>query len=254
MAMCPWWYNPQVEFKLKEYLEEFEEVEVAVAAIKLQPFQELGGKMAQAMNTITPTVKDLHGLPDMLRDIADQANRNNARPLADTESMKISLKRDAEMNKSLRSLERCQTRLPELVTTTKSNYRKLSKFFNKAKGRIREVFTVPSPCCWMSGYVMDQPHVAVIELNRHTEKAMNSLDEFHQFADLLEGLQQTLINLDFTKISAPVTLFSSLASERLACLDKFVDAVRPVKVQAFFASTELKSKFLLLPGKKPFLS
>jgi len=233
MAMCSWWYSPKVELKLKKFLEEFKEVE--------------------AMNTITPTVKDLHGLPDKLRDIADQANRNNARPVADTQSMKKPLKTDAEMNNSLRQLERCQTRLPELVTSTKLNYRKLSKFFNEAEGRIRDVFRVPSPCCCMSGYVMDQPHVAVIELNRHTAKARNSLDEFKQFAELLEGLQQTLIDLDVTKISAPVKQFSSLASQRLEGLDKFVDELNPGS-NAYFASTELKSRFLLLPGKKPLLT
>jgi len=250
MALCSWWYNPKVEIKLKAFLEEFKEVEDALAAIKLQPFRELGGKMAQAMNTITPTVKILHGLPDKLRDIADEANKNNVRPRADTESMKMSLKTD--VNQSLRDLERCQTRLPELVDRTKSNYRKLSEFFGEAEGRIRETFSVPCPCCCMSGYAMDQPHVAVIELSQHTEKAKTSLDEFKQFADLLDGLQQTLIDLDVTKISAPVKKFSSLASQRLERLDKFVDEVSPARSQ--FASTELKSRFLLLPGKKPLLT
>jgi len=253
MAMCSWWYNPKVDLKLKAFFEEFKEVENALAAIKLQPFQELGGKMAQAMDTITPTVKDLHGLPDKLRDIADEANKKKTRPVADTESIKMSLKTDASINQSLRDLERCQTRLPELVDRTKSNYTKLSEFFSEAEGRIRDVFTVPTPCCWMSGYVMDQPHVAVIELQRHTAKAISSLGEFQEFADLLDGLQQTLIDLDVAKISDPVKQFSSLASRRLECLDTLVDEANPARSQVF-ASTDVKSRFLLLPGKKPLLS
>jgi len=240
MAMCSWWYNPKVEPKFKEYLEEFKEVEDALAAIKLQPFQELGGKMAQAMNTITPIVKDLHGLPDKLRDIADQAKTNNARPAADIESMKMSLKTDAEMNQSLRDLESCQTRLPELVDMTKLKFQKLAEFFSGAKARLRDVFTVPCPCCWMSAYVMDQPHPGVIQLTKQTDKAMSSLDELKSFPDLLERLQQTLVDLDVTKLSAPVNQFSKLASQRLERLEPFVDEVNPVR-------------FLLLPGKKPLL-
>merc|ERR1719410_641924 len=117
--------------------------------------------------------------------------------------MKLSLLIDAEMNQSLRDLESCQTQLPQLVDMSKVNYQKLLEFFNAAQGRIRDVFTVPAPCCCMSGYAMDQPHTAVIELHKHTEMAMSSLEQLKGFPDVLEGLEQTLVGLDVTKISAP---------------------------------------------------
>mmetsp|Transcript_106766 Transcript_106766/g.212027 ORF Transcript_106766/g.212027 Transcript_106766/m.212027 type:complete len:338 (-) Transcript_106766:226-1239(-) len=231
MAMCSYWYSPKVEVKLKQYLDDFKEAEDALAAIKLQPFQEFGDKMTKIMHIITPFVKDLHGLPDKLRDIADQVSKNGVQPTPDTESMKTSFKTDSEIDHIFRLLERCQSQLPaDLVEATKLNYYKVSEFFRDAGSRIKDVFAVPAPCCFMSDYVMDQPHVVVIELNKHTQKAMKRLDEFSQLLDLLESLQQTLIDLDVKKISSPVKQFTSLAKLRVQSLDEFMNAngVRPV--------------------------
>jgi len=223
MAMCSWWFNPKVELKLKDLFEEFKGAEDAFAAIKQEAFQELIGKMVRAMNTITPAVKELYGLPDKLQIIADQATSSKSRPVADTSSMKECLKTDAEMNTSLQDLKHCQTRLPQLVRSALFNYNKLSEFFSAAEDRIRDAFIVPAPLCCMSGYVMDQPHVAVSELMEHTEKGQNSLGDLKQFTDVLDGLQQALIGLDLSKIGDAVQQFSLMAKPRLEQLDKLVD-------------------------------
>lgn len=231
LALISSCYTPKVQRELYEFLEEFKEVEDALAAIKLQPFQELGGKMANALGPITPIVKELHRLPDKLHDIANQAKENKAPPVADFDSIKVCLTREAEMNQFLRDLEGCWTELPELVATAKLNYRKLLEFFNQAEGRIRDAFAVPPPCGCMTRFVVDQPHIAMTQLNEHSENAKSILNEFKQFADLLDGLQQTLVGLHTSKISVPVTQFSLMARQKLECLNKFVNAVNPAHLQ-----------------------
>jgi hypothetical protein len=258
MALCSWWYIPKVKPKLKALFEEFKKTENALASMQFEPFHELGGKMALALNTITPTVKNLSRLPDRVGDIADSVGRELSRETTSTNASSTStacqpqesadrlrhglarlqlhldcpgarITRQAELNKSLKDLECCLTQLPELVDAMQSSFRILSDFFNKAPDKIRDVFMVPSPCGCMSSYIMDQPHWAIRQLFKQTAKAQDGLSDFARFNALLTGLKQTLINIDVTRIEAPVKQFSLLASERLARLDEVVDEVKPAR-------------------------
>jgi len=252
MALCPAWYNSTVEPKLKVLFEEFKHVENASTSIQLEPFRELGGRMARALSTITPTVKNLSRLPDRVGDMAesvffcrefttdtlstacqsqdsqesvDRLRHRLARLQPHLDCPGARMTRQAAMNRSLQDLERCLTQLQELVDTIQSSFRILSDFFSKAPERIKDVLNVPPPCSCMNLYVMDQPHWVFFQLIKHTTKAQDCLGNFAQFNALLDGLKQTLINLDVTRIGAPVTQFSLLARERLARLDKVVDEV-----------------------------
>jgi len=256
MALCARWWNPKVEPKLKALDEEFKKVESALTSIQLESFRELGGRMAVALKIIKPTVKNLSCLPDRVGDIANSVGKEltsesttdsnhtscqSQKSQESTDRLRHLLARlqhhldcpgariikQAEINKSLHDLERCLAQLPVLVNMTQSSFRIVTDFFNEAADRIKDVFLVPSPCGCMSGYVMDQPHWAVWQLFKHTAKAQNDLSDFAQFGSLLHGLKLTLINLDVTKIGAPVKQFSLLASERLAQLDKAVDEATP---------------------------
>jgi len=226
MAACASWYGGAVCAQLKNLSSEVEDlvsIMTSQATAVAGPMKEVGEVMGSAMSGLNKTVKGLSSLPKQVQDLADTVKGADDVAKVDTKPMDKACDVSG-LDEPLGALAGLKDKMGPVISGIQEAAQKLASFITDAPDKIRNAFNVPQPLCFLQSVLMSNAPPLMKELMDKLELLKNI--DLTPFVEKIGQMAKTLADINVDTVKAPVTKFGSEAKEKIASLEKAVQAAK----------------------------